>query len=158
MFSIRFFYALLPVTFLLIHKRNWSELQFSLHIFCHHYYYHQTCTNHRTHVTMAPKIFKTRPRIIWILFWCEVSGFMVVSVKMISFWNMAPCSGEVDQRFRCVYCLGDRPDGGGKTYLWNVGSTSRRLHCVKAQKAVVFCMALYPARLSSSLFQLFVTF
>jgi hypothetical protein len=36
---------------------------------------------------------------------CEISGFTAVSMKMTSFWEIAPYSLEVDRRFRDVYCL-----------------------------------------------------
>jgi hypothetical protein len=46
-------------------------------------------------------------------------------MKMIAFWDTAPCNlFVVDRRFRDLYCLhqdDDSPEDGGGTHLWNVG-------------------------------------
>jgi hypothetical protein len=63
------------------------------------------------------------------------------SINVTAFWDIAPCSLEVDQRFRDVYCRrhqGDHHDDEGSMYLWNTSVLQWD------------CTALYPRRLSSS--------
>jgi hypothetical protein len=50
-------------------------------------------------------------------------------MKIIAFWDMAPCSLiKVDRRFRGAYCLHHQGDDGGNT----------RLHCDISQKDIIF--------------------
>jgi hypothetical protein len=48
-------------------------------------------------------------------------GFQVLkaaSVKMLAFWDIAPCSLViVDRRFKGAYCLRRQGDGGSSTHL-----------------------------------------
>jgi hypothetical protein len=64
-------------------------------------------------------------------------------MKMAAFWDLAPCSLEVDRCFRGAYCLhqgDDHPDDGGSAHLKH-RSTSTRLHGTTYQKAAIFVLA-----------------
>jgi hypothetical protein len=66
---------------------------------------------------------------------------MVMSVNVIAFWDIASSSVvEVDQRFRCVYCLHHQGNDAGSTNPWNIGLLQQD-H-----------MVLYPRLLPSSSF------
>jgi hypothetical protein len=85
---------------------------------------------------VAWKIYRPRPNFQNIIFTLpakvlesyllQLVRFQVLSLarmKMTAFWDVAPCSLEVDRRFRGAYCL--------------------HRHCAVSQMAVIFSGSLF---------------
>jgi hypothetical protein len=54
-----------------------------------------------------------------------VSAHTSKYVNMIANWDIAPCSLEVDRRFRGTSCLRDQGDDGSSKLMWNIGQLLR---------------------------------
>jgi hypothetical protein len=64
---------------------------------------------------------------------------MVVSMKVIAFWDVASCHlVEVDWRFRRVYCLHHKQMNDSLPWWWRHQSNSMWLHSAISQKALIF--------------------
>jgi hypothetical protein len=59
-------------------------------------------------------------------------------MKFKVFWDVAPCSHEVDRCFRDAYCLHHRPDDGRLYAPLEHQSTSTRLQGATSQKTLNF--------------------
>jgi hypothetical protein len=79
---------------------------------------------------------------------------LITLLKMIVFWDIAPCRLTEVDRFRRAYFLhqggggGGDDDDGGTTHPRNAGLLSTRLHGIISYKAVIFILAAMRTEIS----------
>jgi hypothetical protein len=79
--------------------------------------------------------------------WFQV--LTAASMKFGVFWDIAPCSLEVNRYFRGVYCLHQQGNDGGSTRLWNVGQLQCD-HGVTSKKTLNFYVNRFITNISLS--------